>query len=68
MPADDLARLREMVLADPDLQRRLLGASGRREFAALVVSLAAERGLDVSDRDVDDAVTEGRRGWYSRWI
>ena len=68
MPAEDLARLREVVLADPDLQRRLLTAAGRRQFVALVVGLAADRGLDVSDRDVDDAVTESRRGWYSRWI
>lgn len=67
MPADDLARLREIVLADPDLQRRLL-AAGRREFVALVVGLAADRGLDVSDRDIDEAVTESRRAWYSRWI
>lgn len=68
MPADDLARLRQIVLADPDLQRRLLAAAGRRQFVALVVGLAADRGLDVSDRDIDDAITESRRGWYSRWI
>lgn len=68
MTAEDLARLREVVLADPDLQRRLLAAAGRREFAALVVGLAADRGLEVSDGDVDDALTESRRQWYSRWI
>lgn len=68
MPAEDLARLRDVVLADPEIQRRLLAAPGRRQFVALVVGLAAGRDLDLSDRDVDDAITESRRGWYSKWI
>lgn len=68
MPADDLARLREAVLADSDLQRRLLAAAGRRQFVALVVGLAADRGLDVSDGDVDEALAESRQRWYATWI
>jgi hypothetical protein len=68
VPADDLARLRELVLADPALQRRLLATAGRQEFVARVVALAAERGLDLKNREVDDALTERRREWYSRWI
>lgn len=68
MPADDLARLRDLVFADPALQRRLLATTDRQEFVARVVALAAERGLDLTKREVDDALTERRREWYSRWI
>ena len=68
MAADDLARLRADVLDDPGLQQRLLAVADRRQFVALVVGLAGERGLDVAAQDVDDAIAEGRRAWYSTWI
>jgi hypothetical protein len=68
VPAEDLARLRAHVLSDPQLQHRLLAVPDRRQFVALVLSLAAERGLDIGAEDVEGAIVESRRAWYSTWI
>ena len=68
MPADDLARLQAAVLADPRLQQRLLAIPDRRQFVAAVVRLAGEQELQVSAEEVEHALAERRRGWYSRWI
>jgi hypothetical protein len=63
-----LARFQEAVLADTELQRRLLVATDRTVFVALVVQLAHERGCDVEPDDVEDGLRDGRRTWLERWI
>ncbi len=68
MPAEDLARLRAVVLADPELQRRLIAVPDRRDFVTSVVTLARERGLAVDAGDVEKALSESRRTWYATWI
>lgn len=68
MPADDLARLRAVVLADTELQRRLLAVPDRRDFVASVVGLARDRGLSVDADDVEEAIADSRRRWYAAWI
>ena len=68
MPAAALARFHEEVLADPDLQRRLLAEPDRRAFVALVVQLAHERGCEVEADDVEEGLLEARRTWLERWI
>lgn len=63
-----LARFGALVVADPDLQAQLLGAS-RADFVALVVRLARDRGLEVHPAEVEDALVARRRAWYSApWI
>lgn len=67
--ADGLARFRSIVLADPDLQGRLLAVPDRVGFVELVVRLAAKAGIDVRPADVDDALSASRRARYSLpWI
>ena len=68
MPTEDLDRLRAAVLADPQLQQRLLAVRDRRAFVASVVAVAGELGLDVVAGDVEDALLQRRRAWYSTWI
>ena len=68
MPADGLARLRAVVLADPELQRRLLAVRDRRDFVAAVVGLGRDRGLAVEAGDVEEAIADSRRTWYATWI
>lgn len=68
MPTEDLDRLHAAVLDDPQLQRRLLAVPDRRAFVASVVAVAGELGLDVVAAEVEDAIVQRRRAWYSTWI
>lgn len=68
MPADDLHRLQAAVLADPRLQQRLLAVPDRRQFLTALVQLAGEQGLEVAAEEVESAIAERRRAWYSTWI
>jgi hypothetical protein len=70
MPAvsTGLDQLRIAVLERPDLQARLLTYDDPRTFAAAVVGLAGELGLDVNEADVDRAIGAARRAWFERWI
>ena len=62
------ARFRQAVLADPRLQRHLLGVPDARDFAAVVVGRARALGLDVDDHDVEEAIAASRQEWLLRWI
>lgn len=66
--AADLERLVDIVLRSDDLQARLLAIPDRAGFVRLVTSLAAERGLSVSDEDVTAGLRAARRSWQERWI
>jgi hypothetical protein len=68
VPSPDLDRLIDLVLADETLQRRLLATPERPAFIDAVVSLSAERDLDVSPADVDDALRAAHRSWLERWV
>jgi hypothetical protein len=52
MPTDDFARFRALVDDDDALRDVLWEERDPDRFAALVVRLAAERGLDVAAADV----------------
>jgi hypothetical protein len=59
---------RKAVLADPALQRELLGVQAPESFCALVVERARELGWDVGPDDVDEALCAARRAWNERWL
>lgn len=67
MSAEELDRLREAVLADPDLARMLRGHDPAT-FRQHVVAAARERGLEVTVADVEAAERAGRRAWLERGI
>ncbi len=56
------------VFGDPSLEEPLRQAADRLAFTALLVRLARERGLGVSESDVEEALVERRREWNARWI
>ena len=68
MPGDALEALRDLVVDDPILRRRLLDAPGRPEFAATVVAIARERGLDLDGDEVLGALRAERRRQSQRWV
>ena len=63
-----LERLRERVFDDPALQQRLRGLGSKQVFAARLVEVAAEEGLDLTLEEVDEALTQARREWVERWL
>lgn len=63
-----MAALVDAVVADPVLQRRLLRVPERVAFVAEVVAVAAERGIVVTEADVDGAIDSARRAWLQRWV
>jgi Nif11 domain len=67
MSKQGLEALRARVNDDPELALRLHGVEPAR-FAAEVVHIADELGLEVAERDVDDAVARGRLSWTTRWL
>jgi hypothetical protein len=68
VPSPDLDRLIDLVLADEALQRQLLATPDRAAFVDAVVAVSAERDLDVSPADVDDALRAAHRSWLERWV
>lgn len=72
MPGDrsdpDFEAFRQLVLADPSLQVRLMQLEDASEFIALVIELASERGWWVAEDEVRSALNAGRRVWIERWI
>ena len=68
MSAEAWAGFREAVLADPALQRELLGVPEPEPFRSLVVERARDLGWDVRPDDVEQGLRERRRTWLERWI
>jgi hypothetical protein len=65
---EDLARFRELVLADADLTEQLCDIVDRQLFVERVVRLGQERGCRFADEDVEEALRAGRRAWLERSI
>lgn len=62
-----LEALRARVHGDPELARRLRALASDR-FEAELLRLAAERGDDVTPRDVGEAIARARQAWMLRWV
>lgn len=60
--------LRRLVMADPELQSRLLAIPERATFVAAVVALAREHGLALTASDVEDALTDARQRLRGQWV
>ena len=66
MSADDLATLLSCV-DDTEVRGRLLPLRPPH-FAAELLTIAEERGLNVDLVDVEAAVGVARRAWFERWV
>jgi aspartyl/asparaginyl beta-hydroxylase len=64
----ELARFREAVLRDTDLQHHLRGTSDRKLFVSLVVKSGNAAGYRFSASDVEDEMKAARAAWIERWI
>lgn len=68
MPDSDVARFRQIVLADRGLQDRLRVPEERAEFVETAVRTALENGISLTADEVETALRMGRREWIERWI
>ena len=59
--------LLEMVLNDAALRDDLLEAPDLPALFVRVVTLARERGLDISEDELQAVVNANRRSWLERW-
>lgn len=66
--SEDFQELRRIVLQDSALQKELQKIGDHEEFVAKVVQIADEKGLNVENEDVWEAMREARRVWVERWI
>ena len=60
-----LSDVRELVHADPSLQRALLSHESPTDFAVALTALTGQR---VTVDDVAAAAREARREWLERWV
>jgi hypothetical protein len=68
MGHDALDDLRRLVVDDPLLRSRLLGAVDRQAFIGTVIDVAESRGIDVSVDAVVEALAAARRQRQERWV
>ena len=66
MPAADLHRFREIVLADIGLQNELRGCLDQASFVPLVIERARERGCVVDAAQIHAAFDATARNWITR--
>lgn len=57
-----------MVLNDAALRDELVSAPDLPALFARVRELARERGLELSDQELQNAVNANRRSWMARWV
>ena len=62
----DFDRFRELVFEDASLRDRLLASTQLEPFLALVVTLARERGLTLTDAEVRSQYQAAMRAWIER--
>jgi len=66
--SDELAALREIVAADPELEARLMTRRDWGSFNEEVLAIAAEHGVQVTLSAIEAAAREGQRAWIERWL
>jgi hypothetical protein len=62
------ARFRQIVLADPALERRLQAVTDWPSFVEEAIGAAAERGVALTEADVLAARDQAKRSWLERWV
>jgi hypothetical protein len=65
---EQFARFRELVLADPALERRLQAIPDWQSFVEDAVRAAAERDVRLTESDVVAARDQAKRSWLERWV
>lgn len=68
MSAEDLDRLRDLLLADPAQAASLVAMTDETDFIASILDRAQARGLDVEPDDLREAMRRGERRWVERWV
>lgn len=68
MPSDGFDAFRKLVLSDDSLQEELRSAADERSLFDKVLTLGRQRGYELSEQDLDDAVRANRRSWLERWL
>ena len=63
-----LEELRALVVDDPALRDKLVGLSDEEAFVSEVVTIAHQRGIDLSPADVVAGLAEGRRRRRQQWV
>jgi hypothetical protein len=65
---DPRDQLRQFVLDDDPLCRKLREITDRQEFIDTVAGLAKERGWPLDRPAIDAALVAARRSWLERWV
>lgn len=68
MPLADFDAFRQIVFADRALLEDLRQAPDLPALMAKVIAAARERGLDISEQDLQAVANFNRRAWLERWI
>jgi len=61
-------QFRELVLREPELQRKLREPEDFRSFVPLLLQMARERGYELKVEEVESAWRAAQRAWIERWI
>jgi hypothetical protein len=64
----DFDEIRRIVMEDAALMPALTSAATEAELFALVIALAAERGIELTIADLAGIVRSNRRSWLERWL
>jgi hypothetical protein len=67
MASENFAKLQALVLADEALQNELFSERDPMAFVSLVVSIAVEREVPVTDMEVWQKLSDGRSAWVTAW-
>jgi quercetin dioxygenase-like cupin family protein len=65
-PVNAFDAIRELVVRDGNLCNELLALSDRDEFVTRTVKMAAERGIQLEEGDVNHAIRSGLDAWRRR--
>ncbi|HEV3198002.1 MAG TPA: Nif11-like leader peptide family natural product precursor [Bryobacteraceae bacterium] len=60
--------VRRLVLGDVSLQQELRQAPDQESLFRIVVALGRDRGYEISEQDLEDAVRMHTRAWLERWL
>jgi hypothetical protein len=60
--------VRRLVLGDVSLQQELRQAPDQESLFRMVVALGRDRGYEISEQDLEDAVRMHTRAWLERWL
>jgi hypothetical protein len=60
--------IRRLVLSDVSLQQELRQAPDQESLFRMVLALGHDRGYDISERDLEEAVQMHIRAWLERWL